>query len=101
MLYIILKGEKMEIIMLILLLTCFFGSGYLIVYIIDTFRGETELIQKHKQKKMVKSITEKLKNNEELSFEEVKLIVDTERMCSLQKDLLRHEIISDINKKEK
>jgi hypothetical protein len=86
---------------ILLLLVCFFGSGYLIVYIIDTLKGETKLIKKCKREKLTESISKKIESGEEFSDEELALIEDANKMHNLQYDLLRHDIMSRVNKEKK
>ena len=74
----------------------FFG-GFIISYIVDTVKGETNLIQKHKQDKLNQSIESKVQSGEELTEEEKEEI---ERKIKLIK--LAHNLqINDYQTKER
>ena len=83
----------------ILLIVVIFLGGYLFVYIIDSLKGETNLIKKYKNDKLKESIGKKLLTGEKLTDEETDKIVDDMVLRNLAESLIINEIKND--KKEK
>lgn len=74
----------------IILLILFFGSGYVIVFIIDTLLGKSSFAQKQKRKKVQESLNKKIQDNSKLSEEELEYFIEQQRMNNLINNLSRH-----------